>query len=323
MTESQPSQARARNRSAPLVSVAIVTYQHAAYVKQAVESVLAQDYPNLEVVISDDNSTDGTQHVLAGLQDDRLTLLTHEGDRSVARNVNRALERCTGEFVVLFDGDDYLLPGKLPRQVQYMLQNPRCNVCFHAAEAFDSASGQTVDLVGDPRQNDRLTASDLVAKGNFLPLCCLMFRASAMPADGVPAQLSYVADWILLVETTQGGTFEGVDGAYARYRRHPGGITNQRNLRSPVWRDALMTVDIVKRRHPELRSACRQGRAHVLSWEAFRRARGGAAITQIAPLLLRAMVSSGNLQLARPLAAFLRESLLGKRRLLPVPAADN
>lgn len=310
------------NASAPLVSVAIVTYQHARFVEAAVRSVLDQDYERIEIVVSDDNSTDGTQAVLQRLateHPDRLTVVLNDGDRSVARNVNRALAQCRGDFVCLFDGDDYLLPGKIAAQVRHMIANPTCHVCFHAAETFDSDTGAPQGIVGDPDENDRSTAADLVARGNFLPLCSTMMRRSAMPAAGVPAELRYVADWVLLIETTRHGTFESIPGVYARYRQHPGGITAQSRVHSPVWRDSLLTMDLIAARHPELARYCRRGKAHVFSWEAHRRARGGAAAVQIVPMLLAAVaLEPQRWRLLRTAARTLHEGVAQRRPLFAV-----
>jgi len=275
----------------PRVSVAIVAYQHGDFIATAVESALDQQYDNLHVVVADDNSTDATLDVLADLQRryrDRLVVVANSDSRSVARNVNRALARCDGDYVVLFDGDDYLLPGKIEAQVAAFAEDPRLNVSFHAAEIFDTDTREITGVIGDPRSVDHTCAADFITLGNFMPLCCTMMRRSAMPARGVHPALLYVGDWILLIETTHGGVVKGIDGVYARYRRHDGAITSLAYRDSPVWRDSLKTMNILEREYPDLAPYCDQGRAFVLRWEAFRRIKGNHAVYAL-PLLLRAL----------------------------------
>jgi glycosyltransferase involved in cell wall biosynthesis len=103
---------------APLVSVLLCTYQQREYLREAVESVLAQTYRPLELIVIDNGSTDGSAEWLRPhAEDGRLRLIAHRVNAPLTRRLNEAVKECRGAFVSLLFGDDYYLPDKLAAQV--------------------------------------------------------------------------------------------------------------------------------------------------------------------------------------------------------------
>src|SRR5229473_2324672 len=96
--------------SAPLVTIGLPTYNRASELKRAVESVLAQDYSNLELVISDNASTDDTQLVCERFcaQDNRIRYIRQPTNRGAAANFHEVLQRAGGEFFMWLGDDDWL-----------------------------------------------------------------------------------------------------------------------------------------------------------------------------------------------------------------------
>src|SRR5690348_14044450 len=92
----------------PSVSVVMPTYNAAPYVGAAIESVLGQTFPDLEIVIVDDASTDGTAQVVSGLaeRDARVVFERSPANRGAAATRNRALSIARGRFLAFLDGDD-------------------------------------------------------------------------------------------------------------------------------------------------------------------------------------------------------------------------
>jgi glycosyltransferase involved in cell wall biosynthesis len=94
----------------PKVSILIPTYNQAQYIKQAIDSALGQDYPNLEVIVSDDASTDETKNIVEQYQDERLKYYRNEKNIGRVANYRKLLyEYATGDYVLTLDGDDYLI----------------------------------------------------------------------------------------------------------------------------------------------------------------------------------------------------------------------
>ena len=105
----------------PLVSVVIPAYQAENFVGDAIESVLEQTYPAIELIVVDDGSTDRTAEVAASYPEVRL-LQTPNSWQAAARN--RGFEISSGEFVTFHDADDMMLPGKIELQVEHLRANP-------------------------------------------------------------------------------------------------------------------------------------------------------------------------------------------------------
>lgn len=110
----------------PTVSVIIPTYNRASVLKRAIESVLAQDFHDFEIVVVDDGSTDNTPEVLASYQQICVIRQDHRGV-SAARNAGTA--RASGRLITFLDSDDLWLPGKLSVQVAFLNTNPDALIC--------------------------------------------------------------------------------------------------------------------------------------------------------------------------------------------------
>jgi glycosyltransferase involved in cell wall biosynthesis len=107
----------------PRVSVIMPAYNHGAFVRRAVESVLDQSFPELELLVVDDCSTDETPNVLRSFSDDRLNIDVLARNRGASWAVNSAIKRARGEYIAILNSDDYFLPQKIERQVQYLDEN--------------------------------------------------------------------------------------------------------------------------------------------------------------------------------------------------------
>jgi glycosyltransferase involved in cell wall biosynthesis len=125
----------------PRVSVLIANYNYERFLRDAVESALAQAYPRVEIVVVDDGSTDSSREILAGYGDRIVTVLKANGGHASA--INAGVARCRGELVALLDSDDVFLPGKIERVVRAYRQSPRAVLVHHRL--------RTMDALGMPR----------------------------------------------------------------------------------------------------------------------------------------------------------------------------
>jgi len=107
-----------------LVSVIIPVHNRAATIQRATASVLAQEDVNLEVLVVDDASTDGTLHVLRTIQDPRLRILRQPRNLGVSAARNLGLAKAQGQMLALLDSDDWWLPGKMTRHLDYHCAGP-------------------------------------------------------------------------------------------------------------------------------------------------------------------------------------------------------
>ncbi|WP_319407573.1 glycosyltransferase family A protein [uncultured Desulfosarcina sp.] len=109
------------------VSVVLPTYNRGWILKHAVDSVLDQDYGNLELVVVDDGSTDETPQLLSAFGD-RLHIIRQE-NQGVSAARNAGIRASTGELIALLDSDDAWLPGKVTAQVAFFTANPDALIC--------------------------------------------------------------------------------------------------------------------------------------------------------------------------------------------------
>jgi glycosyltransferase involved in cell wall biosynthesis len=125
---------------APLVSVIMANYNYAAYLPQAIESVLAQTYPNFQLVICDDGSTDASWETIERYRRrDRRIVAIRQPNGGMASALNAAFARSTGEIICLLDSDDWFVPRKLETVVAGFENHPQAGFLMHALHRVDAA----------------------------------------------------------------------------------------------------------------------------------------------------------------------------------------
>ena len=155
--------------NSPLISVALMTYNQEKYVREALLSVLDQTYDNLEIIVSDDCSKDGTWDVVVseldgyrrgGGKHSNIVLNRNQTNLGVAKHFEVILSKCHGEFVVCQAGDDVSLPERVQIIVDAFKDNPLATVISHEAISID--------------ENGRKVGSGVIRTSTRLPLGALM-----------------------------------------------------------------------------------------------------------------------------------------------------
>ena len=132
----------------PLVSVCMTTYNHEAYLAQAIESVLAQQTSfGVELVLGDDCSTDSTAAICreyAAKYPGRVRFVTGQRNVGWRANYRRTFEACRGKYVAYCDGDDWWSdPRKLQMQADLLESDPSCGMCYTRASNYYQNTGLT------------------------------------------------------------------------------------------------------------------------------------------------------------------------------------
>jgi glycosyltransferase involved in cell wall biosynthesis len=116
-----------RRAKTPLVSVIIPTYNRDWMLKEAIDSVLGQDFPDFEVIVIDDGSTDNTLAILEPFG--RAIRVLQQVNRGVSAARNRGIAAASGQLLAFLDSDDLWLPQKLSRQVDFFNTNAEARIC--------------------------------------------------------------------------------------------------------------------------------------------------------------------------------------------------
>ena len=132
------------------ISVVIPTYNRASFLRRSVRSVLEQSYPDLEVVIVDGGSTDGTRDVIEAFDDDRIRVHYRESPQGLSSARNKAMELATGEYVAFLDDDDRLEPRAIETLVDALVDRPdSCAGAFGAGRQVRDGITRNVRSVPD------------------------------------------------------------------------------------------------------------------------------------------------------------------------------
>lgn len=210
------------------MSVCLITYNHAEYVAQAVESVLSQEtrFP-YEIVVGEDRSTDGTRRIVeefAARHPDRIRLILAEQNRGLLRNFLDTFLSCRGEYVALLDGDDYWTsPRKLQKQADFLDAHPDCSICFHDTEVL-LPDGTLCDVNYTRPDHPPFTTIEDLFKTNFIATCSAMLRRSAVPEIPAWYTSSPWEDWPLYLLFAERGKIGYLPEPMGVYRSHGRGL---------------------------------------------------------------------------------------------------
>ena len=211
------------------VSVLVVTYNHASFVRQALDSALAQRLPKpFEILISEDRSTDGTREIVqeyAERHPEIVRLLLSERNLRSNEVVARGFRSARGRYVALLDGDDYWTGAdKLQAQVEILDARPDMTICFHNVQVVDEGSRSLDRLWNGPDQPELSGLHELL-RGNFIATSSVVYRRAAVVE--IPAWYESffpVTDWPLHVLFARQGRIGYIDRTLGAYRQHSGGL---------------------------------------------------------------------------------------------------
>lgn len=229
----------------PLVSVAIITYNQKEYLKECIESVLEQDYPNIEIVVADDCSTDGTQEMLKAYSEKypgKFVLKLSETNLGITPNSNVAHFACSGKYIAWIGGDDLMLPNKISKQVEYMENNKDYAICYHDLDVFESDTNKTLYIQSKKVKPRSGTLTEVAKYGCFNGACSTMVVREKTPESGFNLSLPVASDWMYWLDTLKnGGKIGYIDKVLGRYRRHSNNVTNKNNKVGQNQVDHLIT----------------------------------------------------------------------------------
>lgn len=260
-----------------LVSVVIITYNQEAFINDAIQSVLEQDYSDFEVIVADDGSSDGTRKIIQNLANKfpgKVIPALGDANEGIAANANRGLKLVRGEFIAWLGGDDLMLQGKLSKQVDLLNSRSDAAGCVHDAEVFQSETGEILGVFSE-WANGHVGLKEGGVKlwfeqGYKMLPSTMMFRSVAAPSHGLDVRLKYTNDWLFDVEVFHQSKVAVLNEVLGKYRRHGANVTGSDALNTIAVEDNLMAASIVESRYPRLSGLVRKKR-QIVFLGAFKR----------------------------------------------------
>jgi glycosyltransferase involved in cell wall biosynthesis len=213
-----------------LVSVCVPTRNHAAYLEDAIRSVLVQTLPDFEIVVFDDGSTDRTPDILERFDDRRIRTFRHDRSSGVAATRNRCLRVARGRYLAWLDSDDIYEPGMLEQQVRILEQMPSVGLVHGGFSVIDRAGSRLPPwpeaFSEDTIEAGREAFAELILS-NYITAPTVVVRREIV--DRVGPYAVHIGpsstDWEMWLRISLVSDLAYRARPVARYRQHPDSIS--------------------------------------------------------------------------------------------------
>lgn len=234
----------------PLVSVVVPCFNYARYVGETLRSILAQDYPNFELIVVDDGSTDDSvqviQQVLSNVPADSLVRrveFVRQANQGVSAALNTALEYSRGEFIATFDADDLMPLGRLKLQIDYLRKQPLVGCLGGEAVRIDE-QGQLLPRKNKKKQLSRYDFSQALERTLVVGGGIAVLRREAIDKAGGYDPDIKIQDFQITLRVAKAGFYVDVlPDVVTYYRKHAESLS--KNYKAEL-RYGLQVIDCYK-----------------------------------------------------------------------------
>lgn len=215
------------------VSIVTLSYNQRSFLQEAIDSVLQQDHTDLEYIVVDPGSTDGSRELIESYGE-KISQVIFESDKGAPDGLNKGFARATGDIFGFLNSDDFLLPGALRKVAEFFESHPECSVAM--------GSGFIVD--GSGRNLRHVTARNFTVRrylyggARFLQQCTFFRREAFELLTGFNTENQTCWDGELFVSMVQKGAVVGyVDADLASFRIHNASISGSLRLADAYFAD--------------------------------------------------------------------------------------
>lgn len=209
----------------PVVSVIMRSYNHGAYIRESVASVLSQTLGDIELIIIDDCSGDDSQELIRELArtDTRIRIILHPRNKGMAVGMNEGFRASRGRYIAFIDSDDVWEREKLEKQLTVLTVEPQ-SVVWTEGRLINEQSAYTGEKFSDfPWVEGRAREGDIfphLLQGNYLLLSSMMLSRVVAIKYPFWHQLRYLNDWAFNLQVACGHRFIFMSECLTRYRVH-------------------------------------------------------------------------------------------------------
>ena len=224
--------------SAPIVTVVMPVYNAAAYLADAIESILEQTFTLFELIIVDDGSEDGSQRIAEQFEaaDKRIRLIVQERNSGNYPSRNHGMAGARGEFIAVMDSDDIALPDRLERQVQFLQEHPGYTMVGSRVLLIDPEGAPIGPKGGLFTEHEDIDAALMERKWAVVHPTILMRRTAVEAVGGYREKFRTCADHDIYIRLAELGRVANLQEVLLCYRQHYTSLTRlksdqQHNLR--------------------------------------------------------------------------------------------
>lgn len=235
--------------SEPLVSVFMAVYNGERFLKNAVESLLSQTYPNFEIIAVDDGSTDRSGSILVGIGDPRLKVVRSPSNLGLTRSLIIARQHASGKYFARQDADDLSKPERLERQVEHLQSNPDVGLVHADYEVIDARGRRLDTVVLEQQTGEALKAA--LAVGNIFAHGAVMFtRECYDAAGGYRSFMEVTQDYDLYLRISEQAEMANVPQILYSLRFHADSIGRSRREKQLAYQQ--LALDLAHKRRAGL-----------------------------------------------------------------------
>jgi GT2 family glycosyltransferase len=233
-----PDETAAAGSPPPAVSVVMPVRDGEAFLREAIDSVLAEELSDLELVVVDDGSTDSTSSILEeyAARDARVRVHREAGD-NLATAINRGFRRCRAPLFARLDADDVSIPGRLQAQVEFMNAHPEV-VLLGGQALLVNESGVDFATARYPLEDGELRTA--LATGNpFVHSAVAISRRAFEAVGGYRENLDHAEDLDLWLRLAEQGKLANLPQPVVKYRIHARQISLQKQTDQAIHAEAV------------------------------------------------------------------------------------
>lgn len=223
---------KSSSKAQPLITVAICTYNAERYLRETLDSVFHQTYENIEIVVVDDGSTDGTRTILeeAKALDNRVKVFNerHEG---LATSRTKSFKYASGEWIAIIDADDLCYPNRIEIQLETSYKYPNADLIFCDTDYIDERGGKLGRHLSQfklpPFIPKGMAGNQLLRYGCFVDSEAFFARKRAIDSLGpLDCNLKYATDYDFFIRLGLVSSFANDPRVLGAWRIHPTQMTS-------------------------------------------------------------------------------------------------
>ncbi|NTV50370.1 MAG: glycosyltransferase [Geobacteraceae bacterium] len=216
------------------VTVLMPVYNGERYLREAIESILNQTFPDFEFLIINDGSTDHSVEIIASYNDPRIKLIHNEINLGLISTLNRGIDLAKGEYIARMDCDDVSLPERLEKQVTYLDENSACTVIAANVIFLDEQGISRGIWEDDAKTHTYEEIRNFLPKANCIAHPSIMIREETLKKYRYNPLQNASEDYDLWLRLCVDGVkIEKITEPLLKYRIHPLSITSKSNLNFP------------------------------------------------------------------------------------------